>query len=184
MAHDNTLGGVKIPGLNAGHAFVLVSDTNKYRTDEALTRRYLDQVRDSSLPKDVRLFYVVPPSAKVGDWLRNTHNLYTNKLPDGNPYRTTNTVYDMGNDFTAYHILKQIIKNGKFDDFTSTQDTADEVKQAIADMEAIEAKWNAPTLDLDHSKIIEGRPEDDYFNWFKNNGFSEKDARKYMRIRE
>ena len=33
MVHDNTLGGVKIPGLNQGHAFVLVSDTNKYRTD-------------------------------------------------------------------------------------------------------------------------------------------------------
>ena len=51
-------------------------------------------------------------------------------------------------------------------------------------MKAIEAKWNAPTLDLDHNKVIEGRAEDDYFNWFINNGFSEKDARKYMRIRE
>ena len=184
MVHDNTLGGVKIPGLNQGHAFVLVSDTNKYRTDQALVQRYLDQVRDNTLSKDVRLFYVVPPSATVGDWLRNIHNLYTNKLPDGNPYRTTNIVYDIGNDFTAYHILRQLMENGEFDNFTSSQDTADGVKQAIKDMEAIEAKWNAPTLDLDHNKIIEGRAEDDYFNWFKNNGFSEKDARRYMSIRE
>lgn len=184
MVHDNTLRGVKIPGLNQGHAFVLISDTNKYKTDSALVERYLDQVRDNTLPKDVKLFYVVPPSATVGDWLRNTHNLYTNKLPDGNPYKTTNTVYDMGNDFTAYHILRQMIENGKFDDFTSSQDTADGVKQAIEDMKAIEEKWKAPTLDLDHNKIIEGRPEDEYFEWFKNNGFSEKEARKYMSIRE
>ena len=184
MTHDNTIGGVKIPGLNQGHAFVLVSDTNKYKTDQTLVQRYLDQVRDSTLPKDVRLFYVVPPEATIGDWLRNTHNLYTNKLPEGNPYRTTNAVYDIGNDFTAYHILRQLIENGEFDNFTSSQDTADGVKQAIEDMKAIEAKWDAPTLDLDHNKVIEGRAEDDYFNWFKNNGFSEKEARKYMRIRE
>lgn len=184
MVHDNTLRGVKIPGLNQGHTFVLVSDTNEYTTDQELVRRYLDQVEDDTLSKDVRLFYVVPPEATVGDWLRNTHNLYTNKLPEGNPYRTTNTVYDIGNDFTAYHILRQLIENGEFNNFTSSQDTADGVKQAIEDMKAIEAKWNALTLDLDHSKIIEGRAEDDYFNWFINNGFSEKDARKYMRIRE
>ena len=127
---------------------------------------------------------MVPPEATIGDWLRNTHNLYTNKLPEGNPYRTTNAVYDIGNDFTAYHILRQLIENGEFDNFTSSQDTADGVKQAIEDMKAIEAKWDAPTLDLDHNKVIEGRAEDDYFNWFKNNGFSEKEARKYMRIRE
>ena len=184
MVHDNTLRGKKIPGLNKGHAFVLVSDTNKYKTDQQLVEQYLKQASDNTLSKDVRLFYVVPPEATVGDWLRNTHNLYTNKLPEGNPYRTTNTIYDIGNDFTAYHILRQLIENGEFDNFTSSQDTADGVKQAIEDMKAIETKWNAPTLDLDHSKIIEGRAEDDYFKWFITNGFSEKDARRYMRIRE
>ena len=186
MATDDTLNGQKVPGLHAGHSFVLVSDNDNYRAggDKALADRYIAQLLDPNLKKDVKLFYVVPPSATVGDWLRNIHNLYTNQLSESSPYRTTNQVFDIGNDFTAFRVLEAMIDNGTYDGFTSSQDTKDEVKQAIQDLKDIEGKWNEQTLNLDHSKLIEGRPEDEYFQWFKDNGFDEKEARNYMKIRE
>jgi hypothetical protein len=186
MATDDSINGQKVPGLHAGHSFVLVSDNDDYRAggDKALADRYIAQILNPSLKKDVKLFYVVPPSASVGDWLRNIHNLYTNQLSESSPYRTTNQVFDIGNDFTAYRVLEAMVDNGTYDGFNSSQDTKDEVKQAIQDLKDIEGKWNEETLNLDHSKLIEGRPEDEYFQWFKDNGFDEKEARNYMKIRE
>jgi hypothetical protein len=128
MATDDSINGQKVPGLHAGHSFVLVSDNDDYRAggDKALANRYIAQILDPSLKKDVKLFYVVPPSATVGDWLRNIHNLYTNQLSEGSPYRTTNQVFDIGNDFTAYRVLEAMIDNGTYDGFNSSQDTKDE----------------------------------------------------------
>lgn len=186
MVTDDSLNGQKVPGLHAGHSFVLVTDNDNYRRggDKALVDRYVAQVLDPSLKKEVKLFYVVPPTATVGDWLRNLHTIGTNKLPESSPYRTTETVYDIGNDFTAFRILEAMIDNGTFDGFNSSLAIKDEVKQAVQTLKDIEGKWNETSLNLDHSKFIEGRPEDDYFQWFLDNGYSEKEARDYMKIRE
>ena len=111
--------------------------------------------------------------------------MYTNKLPAGHPDATSEDVYDIGNDFTAYQILRALIENGKLDDFTSANSLSkDDVKRAVQELKDIEAKWSQEDVTLDKTKMIEGRSEVDYFNYLTALGYSKKDAYNILRIRE
>jgi len=183
VTDDTTADGSKIPGLNVGHSFILVSNNPDYVTDKEMVDRYLQQINEPY--KDVKLFYVLPPEATIGDYLRNIHNIYTNKLPAGHKNRTSNKLYDIGNDFTAFRILEAIFDNGKFDDLDSQlSGIKDDIKNSINDLKEIERKWNKDELTFDSSNIIDGLAEDKMFQLLLDNGLTEKEARRQMAIRE
>jgi len=121
----------------------------------------------------------------------NLHNVYTNKLSEGSKYKTMESLYDIGNDFTAFRVIEAMIDNGKFDELRaldksgnpgiieSSDGTKENVKQAIQELKDIENKWQG-TLNLDNSNIIDGRGEKDYYEWLLSEGYSEKEARRHM----
>ena len=61
------------------------------------------------------------PTATVGDWLQNLHNIYLNATNSHSNLK----IYDIGNDLTAYHIIKAMIDTGNFDKYKSSDGTAD-----------------------------------------------------------
>ena len=74
------------------------------------------------------MYYVLPPRAKVSEWLLNQHNNYETIVSSGGATQVSSLI---GNQFTAYRVLDTLIKSGKFDSFTSSDGTSEEVKKAI-----------------------------------------------------
>jgi hypothetical protein len=95
----------------------------------------------------------------------NLHNVYTNKLSEGSKYKTMESLYDIGNDFTAFRVIEAMIDNGKFDELRaldksgnpgiieSSDGTKENVKQAIQELKDIENKWQG-TLNLNNSNTF------------------------------
>ena len=76
-----------------GHPFVLRSDSEQYRDDQAMMDRYLEQLNDPNLPKIVKMELLSPPETSVFEYLEG---------------RSKTLVYHYGNEFSAYRILKAI----------------------------------------------------------------------------
>lgn len=76
-----------------GHPFVLRSDSDKYRDDQAMMDRYLEQLNDPSLPKIVKMELLSPPETSVFEYLEG---------------RSKTLAYHYGNEFSAYRILKAV----------------------------------------------------------------------------
>lgn len=134
----------------AGYPFVLVSTNPNIFNDKQLVEEYL---KDNP---DVKMYYVLPPRAKVSEWLLNQHNNYETIVSSGGATQVSSLI---GNQFTAYRVLDTLIKSGKFDSFTSSDGTIEEVKNAIQELNAIEEKWNKETLEFS-GKILVGEKTD------------------------
>ena len=78
-----------------GHPFVLRSDSDRYRDDQAMMDRYLEQLNDPSLPKIVKMELLSPPETSVFDYLEN---------------RSKTLACHYGNEFSAYRILDAVRK--------------------------------------------------------------------------
>lgn len=79
-----------------GHPFVLVSNDIMLSGAE-LENYYYRQLEDSSLEKKVKLVYVVPPKASVKEYFDNLLSIVSGDK---------NSIKRIGNDFTAYRIIK------------------------------------------------------------------------------
>lgn len=159
------------PIVRPGHSFVLISDSNEYRTDTELVNQYIKQQTDGG--NEVQLFYIIPPSTSVRGWLENQHNLYLNSIPENAKVE----VFDIGNDFTSYRILKALIEQGQFDKLQSSDETQKEVLEAVSKLKAVEDKWNAESIafaNSDEQRKYERLQKD----------YSDKVARKTMLFRE
>lgn len=77
-----------------GHPFVLRSDSDKYRDDQAMMDRYLEQLNDPNLPKIVKMELLSPPETSVYEYLEG---------------RSKTLAYHYGNEFSAYRILKAVL---------------------------------------------------------------------------
>lgn len=165
----NNIEGVVKPG----HSFVLVSDNPKFNSDQALVDQFMTQ-QDSNYQgkEEVSVYYVVPPSTTIEGWLRNQHNIYE-KSTGNNGIE----IFDIGNDFTAYRVLQSLLESGEFDKLQSSDSTADEVKQAIAQLDAIEQKWQATDIQFSD-------PQQQAQYETRKTVFGEKTARTHMAIVE
>lgn len=127
--------------VKPGHSFVLVSDSNDFKTDSQLVDQYVRQQDPNYKGRnEVKLYYVIPPNGTVSDWITNQHNLWLNQAGG------TNVIHDLGNDFTAYRILRSLLESGQFDTIKSSDSTEEEVKKVIKDLNQIESNWLEDSL--------------------------------------
>lgn len=90
--------------VNPGHPFVLVSYDTDLNSDKKVVDYYIRQATDPSVPKKVKLVYVIPPKATIREYLDNLHKIL-NKEPN---------VQNIGQLFTSYKVLKILINNDSF----------------------------------------------------------------------
>ena len=90
--------------VNPGHSFVLVSYDTDLNSDKKVVDYYIRQATDPSIPKKVKLVYVIPPKATIREYLDNLHKIL-NREPN---------VQNIGQLFTSYKLLKILINNDSF----------------------------------------------------------------------
>lgn len=157
--------------VNTAHPFVLISDSNKYTTDEELVKQWETQQNpDYSGRKSVSLVYVIPPHTKASDWIINQENLYQNAAGQNNP------IYDLGNDFTAYRILQTLQKSGKFKDFQSLDGLKPEVEKLLKELNTIEENLSQQNPVFDTTVMINGQTQEAFYEAEKKKS-GEKRAR-------
>lgn len=159
--------------IHKGHPFVLISDSNQFKTDKQLVDQFVAQQDPNYKGNDeVKLYYIIPPNGSISDWIVNQHNLYENQA-----HNLGLDVFDIGNDFTPYRILKSLLESGQFDKIPSSDSTGEHIKKSIKELDEIERKWL-------NSDINFSNPQQkfEYENLVKN--FGEKYARKHMIFQE
>lgn len=97
---NGTTDGVEV--ARTGHPFVLMSYDKSISN---LFDYYVNQLKDSSVPKKVKLVYVLPPKATLKEFIDNIHNIYTKQ----------DTIYPIGQINTSYKILKGLMNNPQFE---------------------------------------------------------------------
>lgn len=91
------------PVVQAGHPFVLIS-YDKSILD--LGEYYANQFTDpENYPKKVKLVYVLPPKVGIKEYIDNKYNIINQKGTKAK---------NIGNLFTSYHILNQILFDDSF----------------------------------------------------------------------
>lgn len=172
--------------VRPGHSFVLVGNSNNYKNTHDLYQQFAAQQSDPSKPKEVELFYVMPPKASVSEWLENQHNLGLRAAGLDSP-----EVFSIGNDFTGYRILSALDNSvldkypskGSVVDFYFKNGDLNTIKNIIEQGKQIEAKWQQQTLNLDNSNIISGIGEKDLYQRLLKE-YTEKQVRQLMSLRE
>ena len=172
--------------VRPGHSFVLVGNSNNYKNTHDLYQQFAAQQSDPNKPKEVELFYVMPPKASVSEWLENQHNLGLKAAGLSSP-----EVFSIGNDFTGYRILS-ILNKEIFDKYPSKGSVVDfyfkngdlnTIKNIVEQGKQIEAKWQQQTLNLDNSNTIGGIGEKDLYQRLLKE-YTEKQVRQLMSLRE
>ena len=115
------------PVVNAGHPFVLVSFNRNLNTDTKILDQFIKQQRDPSARQEVKLMYVLPPKATIGEYLENLHKILTKEQG----------VENIGNLFTSYKLLRTLMQS---DDFKSTLQSrmpgaVEAVQQLLSELE-------------------------------------------------
>lgn len=172
--------------VRPGHSFVLVGNSNNYKNTHDLYQQFAAQQSDPSKPKEVELFYVMPPKASVSEWLENQHNLGL-KAAGLSP----SEVFSIGNDFTGYRILSALDNSvldkypskGSVVDFYFKNGDLNTIKNIVNQGKQIEAKWQQQTLNLDNSNTIGGIGEKDLYQRLLKE-YTEKQVRQLMSLRE
>ena len=161
-----------IHGLNPGHTFVLVTTDPNIKSDEDLVREY------KAGNPNVSKFYVTPPQATVTDWAMLQQQLKVNP-------EAKNTEPLIGNNFTAYYILRAIKDSG----IKSGLDSAKaQIFKAVEDLQEIEEKWKQESIPFDGSIISNGKTDQELYEEYKTKYSSypkvEQMARQYIMQQE
>lgn len=91
------------PVVQAGHPFVLVSyDKSILDLGEYYAKQFTDP---ENYPKKVKLVYVLPPKVGIKEYIDNKYNIINQKGTNAR---------NIGNLFTSYHILNQILFDDSF----------------------------------------------------------------------
>ena len=90
--------------VNAGHPFVLITQNPDIAN---LGDYYVKQFTEPEThPKQVKLVYVLPPKATISEFIENKYFIINNKGANAKP---------IGNIFSSYHILKELIQHPDFE---------------------------------------------------------------------
>lgn len=127
--------------VNPGHPFVLVSYDTDLNSDKKVVDYYIRQATDPSVPKKVKLVYVIPPKATIREYLDNLHKIL-NKEPN---------VQNIGQLFTSYKLLKILINNDSFRSELERKAPGllSKVERAIQEVDALS------TIDQEKDKLYE-----------------------------
>lgn len=122
ISMDGYVGDLDKPVVNAGHPFVLVSFNRNLNTDTKIMEQFVKQQTDPSARQEVKLMYVLPPKATVGEYLENLHKILTKEQG----------VENIGNLFTSYKLLQKLMQSDEFKTLlNSRMDGAVEAVQQI-----------------------------------------------------
>ena len=166
IPQNNTWAGHTFP-VHQGYPGVFVS-YNKSHRKEDLPNLYLSQTMDPKQKRDVEFYYIIPPESTVSEYLKNYRNSYLNNQDHG-----TRAVYPIGNMWTSYNILKNILKGGDLteDKFKSKLLNHIELKDLIDYLNKL-IKIEEANYDSDPEYQAE-------YLIYKNSGFSDNLAKKY-----
>lgn len=148
-----TFNGKSVNFAKPGHPYILVS-TDIAVKGSMLEEQYYKQLEDNTLEKKVKLVYVVPPKASIRDYFDNLLNIMSNNK---------NSVKRIGNDFTAYRILKILtaqpgFKESKEMNYNMT--AYDGVMQIISNLNNADGDTKAQISILNESVDIQGLNKD------------------------
>lgn len=104
VSMDGFIEGVDKPVVNAGHPFVLVSFNRNLNNDTKILAQFSKQQKDPSTRQEVKLMYVLPPKATIGEYLENLHKILTKEQG----------VENIGNLFTSYKLLRTLMQDEEF----------------------------------------------------------------------
>lgn len=104
ISMDGFIEGVDKPVVNAGHPFVLVSFNRNLNNDSKILAQFSKQQKDPSTRQEVKLMYVLPPKATIGQYLENLHKILTKEQG----------VENIGNLFTSYKLLRTLMQDETF----------------------------------------------------------------------
>ena len=114
---------------NAGHPFVLVSFDTSLNSDKKVVDYYIRQQADNSVPKKVKLVYVLPPKESIREYLSNLHKILNKE----------SGVQNIGQLFTSYRLLQILLKNDTFREILDRKSPGllSRVQQAIDELDAL-----------------------------------------------
>lgn len=104
VSMDGFIEGVDKPVVNAGHPFVLVSFNRNLNNDAKILAQFSKQQKDPSTRQEVKLMYVLPPKATIGQYLENLHKILNKEQG----------VENIGNLFTSYKLLRTLMQDEEF----------------------------------------------------------------------
>ncbi len=104
VSMDGYVGNMNRPVVNAGHPFVLVSFNRNLNTDTKIMDQFVKQQEDPSARQEVKLMYVLPPKATIGEYLENLHKILNKEQG----------VENIGNLFTSYKLLQKLMQSDEF----------------------------------------------------------------------
>lgn len=104
VGNNDIFNGIQVP-ISKGHPFVMVSFSNQFKTTDQMNDRYMEQLRDPSLPKLVIREYVRMPSATIEEYIDQIHDFIHNPDPINPKYMS------IGYFSTYYKVLKGLTEN-------------------------------------------------------------------------
>lgn len=127
ISMDGRVDGVDRPAVNAGHPFVLVSFNRSLNIDTKILDQFIKQQRDPSARQEVKLMYVLPPKATIGEYLENLHKILTKEQG----------VENIGNLFTSYKLLKTLMQSDDFKSMLQSRmpGAVEAVQQLLSELE-------------------------------------------------
>ena len=117
-------------GVKKGHPFVLVSHDLKLNTDEEVVKWFEKQRTDPSVQKKVSIMYIRPPRATIEEYFDNVQKIL----------RKESGVKPIGQLFTSYHLISDLIESPEFCEMLKTQRSPKllvKVQQVIKELKAI-----------------------------------------------
>ena len=117
--------------IKKGYPFVLVSDRGIAKNN--LASEYMRQLENPTIPKRVKLYYIIPPRATVREYFDNIRLIKEKKTHD-----------NIGNLLTNYRILENIIDNEAVVDRANAighKDTLSTMTKLIESLKDVDEKY-------------------------------------------
>lgn len=117
--------------IKKGYPFVLVSDRGIAKNN--LASEYMRQLENPTIPKRVKLYYIIPPRATVREYFDNIRLIKEKKTHD-----------NIGNLLTNYRILENIIDNEVLRDRANSighKDTLNTMSKLIESLKDVDEKY-------------------------------------------
>lgn len=127
VSMDGFIEGVDKPVVNAGHPFVLVSFNRNLNNDTKILAQFSKQQKDPSTRQEVKLMYVLPPKATIGQYLENLHKILNKEQG----------VENIGNLFTSYKLLRTLMQDEEFRSVLNSRlpGAVEAVQQLLSELE-------------------------------------------------
>ena len=126
------INGTLRPIAKRGHSFIFTTQNPTIIDDKAMLDKYIEQLKDPTLDKDVTLVYISTPKVPIKKYLTNLHNLLHKK-----------STKRLGNNFTSFRIWEALLQ--KDETLTSfnlnlTEDQINFIKEQVNKIKSLSSK--------------------------------------------